>query len=400
MSTVSIRKTSSYDYNGIKAAVFQALEDIGGIEDIVKPGYKVLVNPNFVAVPTNRLSGAVTRWEVCKAVCEAVIAAGGKPFIAESSSVGAETEDVISYCGYNNLRDEGIEVIDLKGPNSAACEIYPENPILFPSLHSWELVRDADAIISVPVMKVHDQLGITAALKNLKGLIDDKDKRTFHRRGVIEGLCDMLSAIKPALTVVDATYCLEGIGPVFGETRKMDLVLASKDLVACDAICAEIMDFAPGSVPLTEAAAKRGFGENDLSKIEVIGVDPQSVKVHFARTEEMSLDWLPEGMQVICDPKACTGCKNTVIEYLIQMKEDGVLDGLKGYTLVTGPAKPEEYGFDPADQKVYYAGNCAMKASGRPLKTESGELPDYAESGCPPLVLDRLVKIAEQNLNK
>ncbi|MCQ2560643.1 MAG: hypothetical protein MJ186_01190, partial [Clostridia bacterium] len=62
------------------------------------------------------------------------------------------------------------------------------------------------------------------------------------------------------------------------------------------------------------------------------------------------------------------------------------------YTLVTGPAKPEEYGFDPADPKVYYAGNCAMKASGRPMKTEAGDLPEYAESGCPPLVLDRLVK--------
>lgn len=401
MSTVSIRKTEKDDYEGIKAAVFNALEDLGGIEDIIKPGYKVLVNPNFVAVPTSRLSGAVTRWEVCKAVCEAVKALGAHPVIAESASVGSDTEDVILFCGYNSLREEGIEVIDLKGPDSKPCVLGTregrENS-LFPSLNSWELVRDADAIISVPVMKVHDQLGISCALKNLKGLIADKDKRSFHRRGVIEGLCDMLCTLKPVLTVVDGTYCLEGIGPVFGETKKMDLILASKDLVACDAVCAELMDFPPGSVPLTEAAAKCGLGQCDLSKIQIKGEAIERLKTHFMRTEETSLDWLPEGMALICDPKACTGCKNTVIEFLIQMRDEGVLEGLKGYTLVTGPADPDHFGFDPEDPKVYYAGNCAMKASGRPLLTEEGKLPDCAESGCPPLVLNRLVRIAEENL--
>ena len=72
MSTVSIRKTMGDDYAAIKAAVDQVIADIGGIEDIIKPGYKVIIKPNLVACPTDRLSGGVTRWEVCLAIYEAV----------------------------------------------------------------------------------------------------------------------------------------------------------------------------------------------------------------------------------------------------------------------------------------------------------------------------------------
>ena len=76
MSTVSIRKTMGDDYAAIKAAVDQVIADIGGIEDIIKPGYKVIIKPNLVACPTERLSGGVTRWEVCLAIYEAVQAVG------------------------------------------------------------------------------------------------------------------------------------------------------------------------------------------------------------------------------------------------------------------------------------------------------------------------------------
>ena len=76
MSTVSIRKTTGDEYAAIKAAVDQVIADIGGIEDIIKPGYKVIIKPNLVACPTDRLSGGVTRWEVCLAIYEAVKAIG------------------------------------------------------------------------------------------------------------------------------------------------------------------------------------------------------------------------------------------------------------------------------------------------------------------------------------
>ena len=72
MSTVSIQRTQGDDYLAIKAAVDQVMADLGGLEDIIKPGNKVMIKPNLVACPTDRLSGGITRWEVCLAIYEAV----------------------------------------------------------------------------------------------------------------------------------------------------------------------------------------------------------------------------------------------------------------------------------------------------------------------------------------
>ena len=113
MSVVSIRKTAGNDYESIRASVRQTIEDCGGLSDIIKPGYKVLIKPNFVAVPDDRCSGGVTRWEVVKAMAERVREEGAEVVIAESSAAGVDTEEVIQKCGYQALRDEGYEVIDL-----------------------------------------------------------------------------------------------------------------------------------------------------------------------------------------------------------------------------------------------------------------------------------------------
>ena len=62
MSKVAVVKTQDQSYESIKKAVDQVIEQIGGLEDIIKPGYKVIIKPNLVACPTDRLSGGITRW--------------------------------------------------------------------------------------------------------------------------------------------------------------------------------------------------------------------------------------------------------------------------------------------------------------------------------------------------
>lgn len=190
-SIVSIRKTKGLDYKYIEETMRKVIEDIGGLGDVIKPGYKVIIKPNMVAVPPARLSGAVTRWEVCLAIYREVEKVGGIPVIAESAAVGADTEDVIMVCGYNRLRDSGVQVVDLKskrptieGQMSAGeeCIVDVSDGKIAHEILTWELVRDADAIITVPVMKTHDQTEITLGMKNLKGLMQDRCKKIPLRR--------------------------------------------------------------------------------------------------------------------------------------------------------------------------------------------------------------------------
>jgi len=73
---------------------------------------------------------------------------------------------------------------------------------------------------------------MTCSLKKMKGLESDKDKRRMHQVGIFKGISDINTVFKPALTVVDAILCQEGLGPIFGRPVEMDLVVAGKDPVA------------------------------------------------------------------------------------------------------------------------------------------------------------------------
>lgn len=114
MSMVSLVKVKQDDEKGIAEAVRRAVDIVGGLDDIVKKGDLVLINPNLVAVPSGRVTGAISRWEVCKAIADLVMEKGGRPVIAESSAAGVDTEKVIEAGEYTRLREQGYEVIDLK----------------------------------------------------------------------------------------------------------------------------------------------------------------------------------------------------------------------------------------------------------------------------------------------
>ena len=114
----------------------------------------------------------------------------GIPFPTKYGGAGADTELTIAKCGYQELRDKGISVIDLKQKENARCTVDIENSVVFDKINTWELVRDCDAIITVPVMKAYDQTEVTLGMKNLKGLLIDTQKKDFHKKGLIEGVVD------------------------------------------------------------------------------------------------------------------------------------------------------------------------------------------------------------------
>jgi uncharacterized protein (DUF362 family) len=254
---VAIVKTGPKpEYQKIRAAVEDALDLIGGVEDIIKPGDLVLINPSWVAPPVEREAGCITLPEVPRAVADIVKEMAARPVIAESSAVGVDSTKVIQQSGYRDLLEMGYEVVDLKA-QKARVNLAVESGKVFDSVECWELAQQADVIISVPKLKTHDQTEMTCAIKKLKGLLTDKAKKAMHQQGLFEGVIDLLSAVKPRLAVVDAIVCQEGVGPVFGRPVEMNLIRAGKDLVAVDAACARLIGYRPSEILLTENAAAR-----------------------------------------------------------------------------------------------------------------------------------------------
>lgn len=376
MSVVSIRKIQDQSYESIKATVDHVIADIGGLEDIIKPGNKVMIKPNLVACPTERLSGGVTRWEVCLAIYEAVKAVGGDPYIAESSAAGADTELTIKACGYQDLRDQGYPVINLKDGKCPRYVMPIENGVVFDKINTWELIRDTDVFITVPVMKTHDQTEITLGMKNMKGLLTDVQKKDFHREGLIEGVVDWCAALKTSLEIIDGTFGQQGLGPIFGETKKMDLIMGSKDLVSCEAVAGKIMGYEPKEVMITNSASKRGLGEMDLEKIQVIGYQIDEVASRFKRSSEVKIEGIPESCKLLFSKDACTGCHNTVLSALMDMKAQDLFGYLENMNIAVGPCTKEHLPADATVENTVCVGICA-----KPLADEMGF---RWVKGCPP----------------
>ena len=289
----------------------------------------------------------------------------------------------------------GYEVINLKA-TKATVDLPVENGKIFDQVECWELAKTADVIISVPKLKTHDQTEMTCAIKKLKGLLTDKGKKGMHQEGLFDGVIDLLSAVKPRLAIVDAIVCQEGVGPVFGKPVEMTLVLAGKDVVAVDAVCARLIGYDPEETLLTKNAAARGLGVMDAASIDIVGEPLEGVKRRFLRAIEDDPVKV-EGFQLIHGEAACTGCRNTVMSALIDMRNADQLMYLPGVTVVTGKAPLPA---DAAPDDIVTIGLC-MKDNQT----------DRHVKGCPPnnaLVVKAIIgdraevkrMYAEENLDK
>ena len=368
-SIVSIVKTKQNPgYDEIRQGVDKALNLIGGIRDVVKPGQMVLIKPNWCAPPADRESAVLTLPEVAKAVADVVKEMGARPVIAESAAVGVDTEKVIAGSGYHQLREAGYEVVDLKQTKKVMLPV--SNGKVFKQIQCFAFVKEADVVISLPKLKTHDQAEMTCSIKNLKGLESDAHKIKTHKVGLFDGVVDLLSIIKPGLALVDAIICQEGIGPIYGKPVEMDLIIAGRDLVATDAVCGRIIGYEPSEIMATVKAAERGFGTMDFNNIEVVGQSIKSVSRRFLRpAEDNPVD--VEDFNWIADFITCTGCRNTVMSTLVDMRKSDQLDYLHGVTLITGPADiPAEI---PRDS-IVTVGNCVPKELRGPRWVK----------GCPP----------------
>jgi uncharacterized protein (DUF362 family) len=366
---VSIVKTHpNPEYPEIQEAVGKALSMIGGIEDIIRPGHLVLVNPSWVAPPVEREAGCITLPEIPRAIADLVKNLGARPVIAESAAVGVDTEKVIASSGYRDLKEMGYEVINLK--KTPSVKIPSNGGQVFGTVDCWKMAQEADVIISVPKLKTHDQTEMTCAIKNLKGLLTDNGKKAMHQEGLFDGVVDLFTALKPSLAVVDAIICQEGIGPIFGKPVEMNLILAGKDLVAVDSTCAQLIGYEPNDTLLTVNAAARGLGVMDPDQIEIVGEPLDGLKRRFLRSIEDDPVKV-EGFELIHGDATCTGCRNTVLSALVDMRNADQLIYLPGVTVLTGGASLPEGG---SREDVVTVGKCMPEES----RTERHV------KGCPP----------------
>ena len=97
----------------------------------------------------------------------------------------------------------------------------------------------------LPKLKTHHWVGVTAAMKNLYGVIPGIKygwpKNVLHYAGIPETVADINASLPKTIAVIDGIECMEGDGPIMGTPKPLGLIAISLQPAAVDATCARIM---------------------------------------------------------------------------------------------------------------------------------------------------------------
>lgn len=254
----------------VREMVERALRPLGGIEKFVRPGDTVVLKPNAAWLRTPE-QAANTNPEVVSAVIDLCQKAGAKRILIVEHTCDNPATVCFEMSGIRKVADAAGAVI----VNANAEGMY--RPVSIPGakvLAQTQVVRDvleADCFINLPVAKDHSATRVTLGLKNLMGVV--WDRQTWHVQGVHECIGDFALAVKPHLTIIDATRILATRGPKGpGEVKRLNQVIAGVDPVATDAFATTLFGLKPDDIGYIMHAHKLGVGEARLNRLNITRV--------------------------------------------------------------------------------------------------------------------------------
>jgi uncharacterized protein (DUF362 family) len=184
--------------------------------------------------------------------------------------------NVIEAHGLKNchLYEEGVEwfnvrdaVGDLADKFICLNQVYP-NGFMIPKQFI------GSNIIHLPTVKTHVFTTTTGAMKNaFGGLLNEK--RHWTHPVIHDTLVDLLMIQKKihsgVFAVMDGTFAGDGPGPRCMIPYTKNVILASSDQVAIDAVAAKLMGMDPMNIKFIRLAHEKGLGCGDTREIEIVG---------------------------------------------------------------------------------------------------------------------------------
>jgi uncharacterized protein (DUF362 family) len=152
-------------------------------------------------------------------------------------------------------------------------------------------------IVHLPTVKTHMYTTTTGAMKNAFGGLLSKYRHYTHS-WIHETLVDLLAIqkeIHPGIfAMMDGTTAGNGAGPRLMTPEVKNILLASEDQVAIDAVAAKLMGFDPLSIRYIRLAQEQGLGTGDVRQIELVGEDVSGENWNFkiTRNSHTFLAWL------------------------------------------------------------------------------------------------------------
>ena len=275
----------------------------------------IAVKPNLVT-PAPAKFGGTTHPEVVAGIIEFLQERGYRNIVvAEGSWVGDKTAEAFDYCGYNSLvREYGVQLIDMQKQKGITVDCGGMD------LDICRCVRDWDFLINVPVLKGHCQTNITCALKNMKGLIPNTEKRRFHTMGLHKPIAHLNAGIHQDFIVIDH-ICGDLSFEEGGSPVVRNCVMAAADPVLTDAYVCSLLGYRTDEVEYIGLAESLGIGSSDLSELRLITCEGEPY-------EDLPSHRILDVSYAVDEVDSCSACYGVLIPALDRLREEGLLDKL------------------------------------------------------------------------
>ncbi len=156
-------------------------------------------------------------------------------------------------------------------------EVRFQTPGQVKKLHLPKTLIEVDAIVDLPLMKTHEFMAYSGAIKNLFGCLPS-NKRIYLHPYLPEVFYKLYTLLKPQLIIMDARVGIEGNGPTKGNPVKMGIILTGDDALATDIIATDIMRLNWKDTYLKRIADKARLRQEQIS---VQGLQVQDVARRF-----------------------------------------------------------------------------------------------------------------------
>ena len=221
-------------------------------------------------------------WQI-EGVIRALQRAGYKDLVGvHNDTVVVNTADAERNNKHRFVTDMmGVPCLYLYNQDFEWVEYHPKQPLLvldkvYPDGVFIPKALVGKNMVHLPTVKTHVFTTVTGAMKNAFGGLLHRNRHWTHAV-IHDTLVDLLTIqqdIHPGIfAVMDGTFAGDGPGPRAMRWHEKDILLASADQVAIDAVSAKLQGFDPMSIRFIRKAHEMELGVGDPGQIEIVGYD-------------------------------------------------------------------------------------------------------------------------------
>ena len=246
----------------------QAIDSQGGIQQFVKKGNTVVVKPNIGWDSMPERAGD-TNPRLIGRIVKRCLEAGAKDVY-----VFDHTCDNWSRCYANSgiekaVKDAGGKIVGGNTENYYQ-EVTLNGTSVLKSVKVHELIIHSDVFFNVPVLKQHTSCKVTVSLKNLMGIVWDRE--FWHKNNLQQCIAEFPLWKKPTLNIVDAYNVIMRNGPrgvSSSDISPMKTLILSTDIVAADAAAIKFFGKEPSEIAYLRIAHDLKIGNMNLDQLKI-----------------------------------------------------------------------------------------------------------------------------------